>query len=98
MAATLAGTPVTDALVAVFEDAIDWREPARSDCCEDGPVCGDHEADQVRADAMTELLAALAGTDFDEAMLTVLAIAPLGLLAEILPATQDEDGGARDDG
>ncbi len=95
MAVTVTGTPVTDALVAVFEDAIACREPDTSGCCEDSPVrepmCGDHQADKDRADAMAEVLAVIRTADSDEATLVILAAAPYGLLTGIC-------GGDRDDG
>jgi hypothetical protein len=98
---TLAGAPLQVALAFVIDDAIRWREQGRHGCCEDGEPCGDHAADQARADAMGVLLAAVEDAPGDDEALEALRAVPAGVLAEVAGATWDQDladaitGGAR---
>lgn len=91
MAVTMTAAPLRDALVAVLEDAIAWREPDTEGCCDRDGMCGDHEADQDRADAMASILAEIREADDDKGALAVLVTAPDELLAEIAGATTDQD-------
>jgi hypothetical protein len=88
---TLAETPLAAAVAFVIADAIAYREPDRRGCCEDGEPCGDHEADQARADAMGVLLTAVEDADGDDAALEALRGVPADVLAEVTGTTWDQE-------
>lgn len=101
MTAGTTTAPLRDSLAWLLDDAIRYREPDREGCCQDGKPCGDHAGDQVIADAVSALLAAIERADSDDAASVALRkYCPL-ILAAVIAATRDDEeaeGSARDDG